>query len=81
MTRRKALEQWETKPRTAVHGALGITYHPNEKANVNADCLENQFTSHDLCDEYHERQVETRVQALLVSVDDTPSGKVRPCDI
>jgi hypothetical protein len=45
------------------------------------DCLENQFTSHDLCDENHEQQVETRVQALLASVDHTLLSKVRPCDI
>jgi hypothetical protein len=101
MTRRKALERWETKvgncevsPQalwpiakslmkrvgskvpTAVHGHLGITYHPNEKASATADCLENQFTSRDLCDENHERRVETRVQALLASVDYTPLGKV-----
>jgi hypothetical protein len=31
----------------AVHVSFGITYHPNEKTNVNADCLENPFTSHD----------------------------------
>jgi hypothetical protein len=68
---------------TALHGFLGITYHPNEKANETADCLENQFTSHDLCNENHERRVETRVQVLLASVDDIspPLGKVRPCDI
>jgi hypothetical protein len=24
-----------------VHGLLGITYHLNEKANANADCLKN----------------------------------------
>jgi hypothetical protein len=46
-----------------------------------ADCLENYFTSYDLCDENHEPQVETRVQALLASVDDIPLGNVRPCDI
>jgi hypothetical protein len=28
-----------------------------------------------------DRQVETRVQALLASVDDTSLGEVRPCDI
>jgi hypothetical protein len=61
---------------TIVHAPLQITYHPNEKANVIADCLENQFTSPDLCGENHERRVETRVQALLASVDDTPLGKV-----
>jgi hypothetical protein len=68
------------KAPTAVHGPLGITNHPNEKANVIADCLENQFTSHGPCDENHERQVETIIQALLASVDDTPLVKVRSCD-
>jgi hypothetical protein len=53
----------------------------NENANVTADCLGNQFISHDLCDENHEGRVETRVQALLASVDNTTFGKVRPCDI
>jgi hypothetical protein len=66
---------------TAAHSPLGTTYHPDEKVNTTADCLENQFKSHDLCDENHEQQVETRVEALLASVDDTPLGKVRPCDI
>jgi hypothetical protein len=65
------------KAQTAVHGPLGIIYQSNEKANVTADCLENQFTSHNLCDKNHERQVETRVQALLASVADTQMGKVR----
>jgi hypothetical protein len=60
---------------------LGITYHPNGKANVIADCLENEFTSHDLRDENPEQQVETGVQALPASVDDTPLGNARPCDI
>jgi hypothetical protein len=43
------------------------------------DCLENQFTSHDLCDENHEQEVETTVQALFTSVDGTLFGKVRSC--
>jgi hypothetical protein len=103
VTRRKEIEQWETKvgncevtlqvlwpipkfllkrdrPKAPTAGPLGITYHLNEKANVIADYLENWFTSHDLCDENHERQVETAVQALFASVDDTRLGKVRPCD-
>jgi hypothetical protein len=45
------------KAPTTLFGPLGIRYHPNEKANMIVDCLENQFTSHDLCDENHERQV------------------------
>jgi hypothetical protein len=48
---------------------------------VIADCLENRFTSYDLCHNNHEWQVESTVQALLTSADDTPLGKVRPCDI
>jgi hypothetical protein len=39
---------------TVVHGPLGIIYHPNEKGKAIADCSENQFTSHALCDENHE---------------------------
>jgi hypothetical protein len=69
------------KAPTAVQGHLGITHRLNEKANVTEDCLENQFASHDLCDENHERRVETSVQALLASVDDNMLEKVRPCGI
>jgi hypothetical protein len=68
------------KALTAIHGPLGITYQPNEKASVIADCLENQLTSHDLYYENYERQVETTVQALLASVGGTPWGE-SPCDI
>jgi hypothetical protein len=69
------------KAPTVIHGPLGITYQPYEKANVIADCFENQITSHDLCDENHEQQVATTVQALFASIAGTPLGKVRPCDI
>jgi hypothetical protein len=50
----------EPKAPTAVHGPLETANHLNEKANVIEDCLENQFTSHDLCDENREQQAETR---------------------
>jgi hypothetical protein len=66
---------------TAIHGPSGLKFHPSEKANATADCLENQFTHHDLCDENHERQVEARVQALLKVVDNKPLEKIRPCDL
>jgi hypothetical protein len=36
---------------TAIHGPSGLKFHPVDKANAIADCLENQFTPHDLCDE------------------------------
>jgi hypothetical protein len=39
------------KAPAAVHGPLGIIYHLNEEANVTVNCLEKQFTSHNLCDD------------------------------
>jgi hypothetical protein len=39
------------KEPTAIHGPFGLTFHPLEKANAIADCLENQFTPHGLSDE------------------------------
>jgi hypothetical protein len=45
--------------------------HPRKPMHF-ADCLENQFTHHDLCDENHERRVEARVQALLEAIEDAP---------
>jgi hypothetical protein len=78
----KSLMKTDTpKVRTAIHGSLGITYHQDEKDNDITDCLENHFTPHDLCDQNHERVVETRVQVLLASVEDTPLRKSRPCDL
>jgi hypothetical protein len=106
MTRKKALQRWETKignyevtpqstwpiaqyllkrdePRalTAIHGPLGLKFLPLEKANAIADCLENQFTLHHLCDKNHERRVKARVQALLEAVDNNPPERIRPCDL
>jgi hypothetical protein len=63
------------KAPTTVHAPLGIIYHPNKKANVDA-VLENQFISHDLQYKNNEQWMDTRVQALLTSVDDTPLEKV-----
>jgi hypothetical protein len=57
---------------TAIHGTSGLKFLPSEKANAIADCLEIQFTPHDLCDENHERQVEAEVQALIETVDNNP---------
>jgi hypothetical protein len=51
---------------------LGKKFHPLEKANAIADCLEKQFTPHDLCEENHEWHVEAGVQALLKAVDNDP---------
>jgi len=51
----------EPKAPTAIHGSSGHIPLPIDKANANADYLENQFTPHDLCDEHHERRVEACV--------------------
>jgi hypothetical protein len=45
----------------AIHGASGLKFLPSDKANAIADCLEIQFTPHDLCDENHEWGVEAKV--------------------
>jgi hypothetical protein len=66
---------------TAINGASGLKFYPTETANAIADCLEIQFTPHDLCDENHERRVEARVPALLDTVDDSPPQKIRPKEI
>jgi hypothetical protein len=68
------------KASTAIHGPLGLTYQPKKKSNVIADCKENKFISHDLCHENHERQVEASLR-FGASLDGTPLGKVRPCDM
>jgi hypothetical protein len=66
---------------TAIHGASGFKFYPSEKADATADCLKIQFTPHDLCDENHEWQVEATVHALLITVDNSPPQKIRPCDL
>jgi hypothetical protein len=59
----------ELRAPTAIHGHLGLKYHPREKANAIVDCLGNQYTPHDLCDEIHVRLVEAKVQHLLDTAD------------
>jgi hypothetical protein len=66
---------------TAIHVPSGLKFLPLEKANAIDDCLENQFTPHDLCDENYERRVKARVQALLEAVDSNPHEGIRPCDL
>jgi hypothetical protein len=70
-----------TRAPTAIHDASDPKFHPPEKANTIADCLETQFTPYDLCDENHERRLEAKVQALLETVDKNPPQRIRPCDV
>jgi hypothetical protein len=74
----------EPKAPSAIHGPLGPLFYPIDKANAIADCLENQFTAHNLCDCDHRQQVEATVQALLATDDEgTPVKfrleRFRPC--
>jgi hypothetical protein len=46
-----------------------------------ADCIENQFTLHDLCDYNCKRQVEARIQALLATVDEEAPVEFLTCDV
>jgi hypothetical protein len=66
------------KKPSAIHGPFGLTFHPLEKANAIADCLENQFTLHDLCDENHKRQVEVTVRTLLEAIENNSPERIRP---
>jgi hypothetical protein len=64
------------KAPTAIHGPLGFTFHPLEKANAIAGCLENQFTSHKLCDENYKLRVEASVQVLIETVGNDPPKRI-----
>jgi hypothetical protein len=66
---------------TAMHGPPGPKFYPSENVDTIADCLENQSTPHDPCDDNHERRVEARVQALIETVDNSLPERVRPCDL
>jgi hypothetical protein len=69
-------ENWDgTRAPTAIQCYLGLKFHPLERANAIADCLEEQFTPYDLCDDSRERKVETTVQALLEAVDNESPEK------
>jgi hypothetical protein len=58
------------KAQSAIRSPLGPICFPSHKANVTADCLENQFRVHDLCDCDHRQHVEVQVEALLATVDE-----------
>jgi hypothetical protein len=66
---------------TAVNGISGLVFHPPKKAKTITDCLENQFTHHNLCDENHERRVKTGVQTPIEAVNNKPPERIRPCDL
>jgi hypothetical protein len=66
---------------TAIHSPPDLKFHPSEKANAIADCLEIQFMPHDLCDDNHEWRVEATVNALLEIVDTSAPQWISPGDL
>jgi hypothetical protein len=68
------------KAPTTIHGPLGMTYHPNEKASMVVDCSENQFTSHDLWQKPWATGGDYSPSSPCICRN-TPLRKVRPCDI
>jgi hypothetical protein len=80
-------ERGGPKAPSAIHGPLGPMFYPNDKANIIADSLENEFRAHYLCDCGQRRHVETQVKALLATIDEdillisnlvTPEKKYNP---
>jgi hypothetical protein len=67
----------EPKAPAAIHGSFGLKYQTRGKATKVADCLEEQFTQHDLFDENHKRRVKAKVQALFEAADGTPLENVK----
>jgi hypothetical protein len=65
----------------AIHGYHDLKFLPYDKANKIADCLENRFTHHELCEERHERRVEALVQDMLDTEDTAPSERIRHSDL
>jgi hypothetical protein len=59
----------------------GFKFPPLEKTNAIAECLENQFTPRDLCEENDEQGVGVRVQAFSETLEDSFHERVRPCDV
>jgi hypothetical protein len=42
---------------TVIHGPLDLKFYPLDEAKAIVDCLENQFTPHELYDVNHEERV------------------------
>lgn len=65
----------------AIYSPLDPIFYALNKANIIADCLENQFTGLDLGDCDHRRHGEAQVEDLLATVDEDIPVNFRLCDI
>jgi hypothetical protein len=80
-TAKSLTKRGEVKVPSAFHGPLGPISYPIDKANVIADCLENQFKAHDFCDGDNRRHLEAQAEALLATFDEDDPVNFRPCDV
>jgi hypothetical protein len=69
------------KAPSVIHDPLGSIFYPIDKLYITADCLENQFTPHGLCDYDNKLQADVRVYALLATVDEDIPVEFRPFDV
>jgi hypothetical protein len=69
------------KAPSAIHGPLSLVFYSIDKPNIIADCLENQFSEHDLSDCGHMQHVEAQVKSLLTTVDEDTPVNIQPCDV
>jgi hypothetical protein len=56
----------------AIYDPLCPILYPNGEAEIIGDCLENQFTSNELRNYDHKRQLEATVNVLPATVDEEP---------
>jgi hypothetical protein len=61
--------------------ALSPIFYPIDKVNIKADCLEKQFRAYDLRDCDHGKHVDTKIEALLVTVSEDTPVNLRLCDV
>jgi len=51
---------------------IGLRHDPLEKVSAIADCLEKQFTPHDLCEETRSWRLEDRVETVREALNSNP---------
>jgi hypothetical protein len=69
------------KAPSAIHGPLNHIFYLIDKANIVADCLENQFTVHALCDCEHRQQLEAELEVLLTAAHEHIPVNFCLCDV
>jgi hypothetical protein len=69
------------KTPSEIHDPLGPIFYPIDKANRIADCLENKFREHDLCNCERRRHAEAQVEDPVATADEDTPVNFWPCDV